>query len=473
MAKLRSAEEEYISYNGVRGQFGEVTYFVTTLSLRDAVENLHLLSQSDLSFSERIQRVLNQQRVEKEILPYLQGAGYRFFNSMVVIPIPDPGNRKRFWLEQPPEAEAGVVEKWTTLKMHKDVERVVVDGQHRKRALELFQADSANRKLLTPLDVPVVFVFFDSIGREGKGGRSTDRREIVQGTRRLFRDINLTARAMDQFTGLLIDDANMYGVMARELLEGNAQLEKFTKWSSGMNLAGDDAFMTSIGVLADVIAILLTDEADRVGVPVYGETDRKSILDSDFEGHPDFDISTKKIIEDAFGKLKAFEDWRATVKNAGLKPPQQPEQQSWAKEAPREKRKKLEAARKENLLYTVAGQKALFQAIYEAFGNRKSTGSRAYGTLLSRIDTLYSERFFHRIMKRRGGGEQVNPMWRDIIVGPNNTMLHAKKHWQAAGMLIAYVLGAPHSEDAIQHELEQQFELGSYDVAALKRLRAG
>ncbi len=80
--KLTNVSPTFIEYHAVRGSYGRVTYFVTMTSLRDAAENLSLAPQDTLTFSERIQRVVNVRRVEKEIVPYLQNNDLRFFNAL-------------------------------------------------------------------------------------------------------------------------------------------------------------------------------------------------------------------------------------------------------------------------------------------------------------------------------------------------------------------------------------------------------
>src|SRR5438046_3792586 len=81
--KLANVSPTFIEYHALRGSYGRVTYFVTKTSLRDAAENLVLAPQDTLTFSERIQRVVNIKRVEKEIVPYLEHNELRFFNALV------------------------------------------------------------------------------------------------------------------------------------------------------------------------------------------------------------------------------------------------------------------------------------------------------------------------------------------------------------------------------------------------------
>jgi hypothetical protein len=72
---------ETIEYKAITGKFGEVRYFITTLEQSDAVENIRFADeiQGSWSFSERVQRKLDEKRAETEIFSYLAQGGLRFF----------------------------------------------------------------------------------------------------------------------------------------------------------------------------------------------------------------------------------------------------------------------------------------------------------------------------------------------------------------------------------------------------------
>ena len=105
--KLQNTVPEQITHDAIKGSFGDVTYFLTTLDLRDAAENLQLFPQDKLSFRERIQRVLNEDRVKNEILPYLLQDKDRFFNSLVCILLPDANQAEGYWDFKPYEDDGG------------------------------------------------------------------------------------------------------------------------------------------------------------------------------------------------------------------------------------------------------------------------------------------------------------------------------------------------------------------------------
>jgi len=89
--ELDNQSPETIEYKAISGEFGEVRYFITTLEQRDAVENLQFADdiQSSWSFSERVQRKLDETRANTEIFSFLAQGGILFFNSIVVVILPN------------------------------------------------------------------------------------------------------------------------------------------------------------------------------------------------------------------------------------------------------------------------------------------------------------------------------------------------------------------------------------------------
>ncbi|MFO0148008.1 MAG: hypothetical protein ACK525_03620, partial [Microcystis sp.] len=97
--ELDNQSPETIEYKAITGKFGEVRYFITTLEQSDAVENIRFADeiQGSWSFSERVQRKLDEKRAETEIFSYLAQGGIRFFNSIVVVLLPNSNEQREFW----------------------------------------------------------------------------------------------------------------------------------------------------------------------------------------------------------------------------------------------------------------------------------------------------------------------------------------------------------------------------------------
>jgi len=96
MDKLK-IESVYDNYLCMKGDFGGISYYMTTLPIDKVADSLHFekdLNIENASFAERVQRTLNQKRAEEEIYQkYLLNEGTRFFNSLVVTVIPDEDDK--------------------------------------------------------------------------------------------------------------------------------------------------------------------------------------------------------------------------------------------------------------------------------------------------------------------------------------------------------------------------------------------
>src|SRR6266566_3671693 len=168
---IKGATTPLIDYPALSGTYGKVSYFTTRTSLRDAAENLVLAPQASLSFSERIQRTLNEDRIKNEILPYLQNNELRFFNSLVCILLPDSDNVEGYWdFEEYKNDKGQKIGGLGVLRIAKDVARIVLDGQHRFEALRLFWQSRKDdlAGIDQDIDVALTFVVVDGLGRINK-----------------------------------------------------------------------------------------------------------------------------------------------------------------------------------------------------------------------------------------------------------------------------------------------------------------
>jgi DNA-sulfur modification-associated len=114
--ELDDQSPETIEYKAITGQFGEVRYFITTLSQNDAAENIGFADeiQSTWSFSERVQRKLDADRARTEIFSYLAKSGIRFFNSLVIVLLPSSNEQTEFWDFEVPKSQGKPIEKWVS-----------------------------------------------------------------------------------------------------------------------------------------------------------------------------------------------------------------------------------------------------------------------------------------------------------------------------------------------------------------------
>jgi DGQHR domain-containing protein len=368
---------ETIEYKAISGEFGDVRYFITTLDQSDAVENIRFADeiQGDWSFSERVQRKLDENRANTEIFSYLAQGGIRFFNSIVVVLLPNSNDQREFWDFSTVSSQGKTVEKWVNLKLYKNVARIVIDGQHRLLSLKRHWNVHTGKESLTPqqikenfscldtFDVPVVYLVFGNLGRVGHTDLSeTVRDEIIKATRNIFTVINKTAKSIDKQTQLLLDDSKISALIPRKLLEEKILEDKFVKWSSksrSLNLS--EPYLTTLDLVSQCTIELLKDyQKQALKKSFNSQTERNNALDTYYSSHPKLhEIGTKALLKWFFTELQPFKDWVSQISHIGINIPIQPEQ-------PRlnaNQKASIKKLRESSILYTVIGQKILFFAI--------------------------------------------------------------------------------------------------------------
>ncbi|MBD1886341.1 DGQHR domain-containing protein [Microcoleus vaginatus] len=422
--ELDNQSPETIEYKAISGKFGEVRYFITTLDQSDAVENIRFADeiQGSWSFSERVQRKLDENRANTEIFSYLAQGGIRFFNSIVVVLLPNSNNQREFWDFDEVSSKGKTVEKWVTLKLYKNVARIVIDGQHRLLSLKRYWNASTGKEPLSPqqvkenfncdetFDIPVVYLVFDNLGRVGHADLSeTVRDEIIKATRNIFTVINKTAKSIDKQTQLLLDDSKISALIPRKLLEEEVLQDKFVKWSSkSRTLTQSEPYLTTLDLVSQCTIELLKDSQNQALKKSFNsQTERNMALEKYYESHPKLpEISTKALLKWFFTELQPFKDWVSQINHVGINIPTQPEQCRLSAS----QKGSIKELRDSNVLYTILGQKILFSAV-SRFLLKKRIEYRIPAILdaisLS-ITKMDKEGFFHRNA----------PHWSSVLVRP-------------------------------------------------------
>lgn len=375
--ELDNQSPETIEYKAISGKFGEVRYFITTLDQSDAVENIRFADeiQGSWSFSERVQRKLDEKRANTEIFRYLAQGGIRFFNSIVVVLLPNSNDQREFWDFLPVTSEGKTVEKWVNLKLYKNVARIVIDGQHRLLSLKKYWNVHTKKDILTPqqenehfdcsqsFDIPVVYLVFGDLGRVGHADLSeTVREEIIKATRNIFTVINKTAKSIDKQTQLLLDDSKISALIPRKLLEEGVLEDRFVKWSStARNLNQSEPYLTTLDLVSQCTIELLKDyKKEALNKRFNSPSERNKALDDYYESHPKLtEIGTKALLKWFFTELQPFKDWVSQISYVGINLPIQPEQPRLSAS----QKASIKKLRDSSILYTLLGQKILFFAV--------------------------------------------------------------------------------------------------------------
>ncbi|MBI4524599.1 MAG: DGQHR domain-containing protein [Deltaproteobacteria bacterium] len=441
--KLKNVTPSFIEYHALRGSYGRVTYFITKTSLRDVAENLTLAPQATLSFSERIQRLVNTKRVEEEIVPYLKENELRFFNALICILLPDNDELQGFWDFDDYKDENGhSIDGLGKLKITKDVARVVLDGQHRFSALELLwkskRHDTTDPSLA--IEVALVFVVVDEIGKTTHPQKGL-RTKTIGAVRNLFAVLNKTARSVDKTTLLLIDDSDILNVMTRSLVEQKLVAELYVKWTGGENLQPTDPYFTVITVLKDAISFYLRDYADALDIECGAEPERQKLMRTYYDSTPGFEVAVKEAIPFVFQNTSPFGQWKSLLQKHAIQITQQPD----STQVTRSQGKLLEKARSENLCFTVAGQKMFFRSIIDVFKQQRRRDIKALRSVAKNAEILFNNGLLSRKY------ESNNPFG-DLLFDAKGRMFWAEGPVDCARKIFAIALGSTANRQAVMQE---------------------
>lgn len=446
--KVANITPTFIEYHALRGTYGRVTYFVTKTSLRDAAENLILAPQDTLTFSERIQRVVNIRRVEKEIVPYLQTNDLRFFNALVCILLPDSDKLPAFWdFEEYKDEADNPIGGLGKLRIVKEVGRVVLDGQHRFVALQQYwKATRDTSKKDTEIDIAVVFVVVDELGRIGTTTPKL-RDKTISAVRNLFAVLNKTARSVDKATLLLIDDSDIFNVMTRSLLEERKIGEMYVKWTSGENLQPKDVYFSTLNVIKDAIAFYLQDHADVLEVECGTDEDRQDLLKKYYTQTPGVEVPVSEAIPFIFEKTSPYRNWLKHLKQGHITVALQPE----TAKLDRLQGRHLEAIRNDELSFTVAGQKAFFRGVIEVFKAQPRRDAKTLEVICKNASHLVEKGLFSR--KQNGNNPFVG-----LLFDSHGRMFWAENPVNLSRRIFAVALGSPADRKSILQDYSSQTE---------------
>ena len=439
--KIKNASPSFVEYQVIKGTYGKVTYFLTKTTLRDVAENLTLAPQSTLTFSERIQRIVNEARVMKDILPYLENNELRFFNALVCLLLPDKDEMRGFWdfteyLDDDNNTLGGIGK----LKITKDVARVVLDGQHRFEALKAYWNSHKNDAESSKADIEVALVIIvaDNIGIMKAEQQKDLRKRTIVAARNLFAVLNKTARPVDRTTLLLVDDSDLANVITRRLVEEKRIDELYIKWTGGDSLQSRDPYFTTLHVIKDAVRFYLRDYISELEMDYGSGDDREKALVKFYEGTPGVEVSLKDGISKIISANSAFLHWLEEIKRMKISIELQPQLSCMSST----QSKHLESIRSKSLAYTVAGQKALFRAMIETFFNQKRRDSKALDLIISRGNKLLENNLLSRKL------EEANPFL-NVLFDLKGRITWAEGPVDCARQIIAVALGSEAAQEPI------------------------
>jgi len=217
------------SVAAIKAKMGSTSYFQAVMTATELTSTVRAAMDFDefqnFMEHEKMQRKINEERVEREIVPYLTNSADRFFGSIIVL------------VYEPDEFEFESISKLMNAKLtgnaykNKDNQLGVLtikggklfalDGQHRLHALRTIIAGDR-----TPhLKLPIVGDFKNEVGGDELSVIFLEF-ESVQKARRIFNKVNRYAKPTSESTNILTSEDDGYAIITRALI-GDDDPDKF------------------------------------------------------------------------------------------------------------------------------------------------------------------------------------------------------------------------------------------------------
>lgn len=209
----------------VEGEMGGIKYYQATLPLGEIAKRLVYVAEdgteeTELPLEERYQRKLNETRVERALVPYLEKVDH-FFPPVVAI-----GDGKRLHVHD------------GMLTLPEDVTFPVLDGQHRLAAIRSYLL----RTDLTPARRR-------QVERETMGVVLLDELALTR-RQQLFSDLNRNQKVPPKALGILFDQRDVCAVVAKRIAHRGVFTGKVNMESSG--LSKRTGHLLSLGLLYEI-----------------------------------------------------------------------------------------------------------------------------------------------------------------------------------------------------------------------------
>ena len=253
-------------YPALRFGMGSFKYYVVKMSARELSENVKYASEfyEDRTLDEAIQRILNESRVNKEIVEYLKRQPDRFFSSIVVAAL--EGNPIFYPVEITEDPRFTLFyddlrfnESFGVLKFDGTQIYYALDGQHRLTAIKTLlnrnnsDSDGAPEDLEKDEFSVIVIV------------PSQEDADFMQKYRRLFSHLNRYAKPTDLSTNIIMDEDDTFAILTRRLITENdffkspgRQKDSRRIKTKGKNLTIKDTHFTSLATLYEMNIKLLS-----------------------------------------------------------------------------------------------------------------------------------------------------------------------------------------------------------------------
>ena len=258
-------------YPALRARMGTWDYYICKMKMRELASEVKFAAEvyDDRTLDEAIQRALNEGRVKKEIISFLQRRPDRFFASIVVASLGGNPNFYPVRITDDPQfaifTDQGLDESFGVLTFSGEQDYYALDGQHRLKAIQTLLDRSEDPEPPQGFSEEEISVLM--IVRQEKADTA-----FLQSYRRLFSSLNRYAKKTDQDTDIIMDEDDAFAILTRRLITDH----EFFSWSGrqmssprvkmkGKNLNSTDIHFTSLQTLYGMNETLLRTAARDAG----------------------------------------------------------------------------------------------------------------------------------------------------------------------------------------------------------------
>lgn len=255
-------------YPAIRARMGSWSYYIVKMKMKEIASEVRFASEvyTDRTLDEAIQRYLDDTRVKKYIVSYLNRRPDRFFSSIVIASI---GGNPHFYDVRVTDDERFVMladqdidQSFGILTFKGDQKYYALDGQHRLKAIKVILDRSQPESREMPDGFPDEEV---SVIMVVNPAAETDE-AYLQSYRRLFSSLNRYAKPTDRDTNIIMDEDDAFAIVTRRLIteheffkwEGEKQKESPIVCMKGKNLRENHSYFTSLQTLYEMNETLLS-----------------------------------------------------------------------------------------------------------------------------------------------------------------------------------------------------------------------
>ena len=198
---------------------GSWDYFTVKMTMQQVADNVRFAAEvhDDPTLAMTIQRQLDESRVKKDIVKYLEDQPDRFFSSIVVAAL---GGNPKFYpitVENTPQLELFAEDEllnstFGVLKFDGTQDYYALDGQHRLSAIKVLIDPT------TPFSPPDGFAQEHLTVMVVVPNSEEGKTDFLVRYRRLFGNLNRYAKPMDQVTNIAMDEDDAFAISTRRLI---------------------------------------------------------------------------------------------------------------------------------------------------------------------------------------------------------------------------------------------------------------